>query len=402
MGKADIDTLIEKKVKLHQIDQHTASQQEATELRRALIERLTGKSLSHLGLRSFDDDPVVKKNVENLIGAVSIPVGITAPLMMRGQFAQGEFYVPLATTEKSLVASTSRGCRALTLSGGVKAKVLKDRMTRAPLFVVQSLEQAIGVAEWIENHHEVLQQKIDECSSHTRLESARSWIIGLNLFVRFEFSTGDAMGMNMTTKAADVMGRYLVEQFPGLRFVTVSSNICVDKKPSALNFIEGRGKTVVAECLLPASIVREVLKTTIEGMAEVNYRKNLIGSAQAGSYGFNAHFANLVAATFIATGQDPAQVVSGSMGFTLLEKVGDSLHASVTMPSLEVATVGGGTRLPSQQDALRLLGVEGAGEPSGSNACKLAEIIAGVVLAGELSLIAAQVEHSLAKAHSIT
>ncbi|HNT29765.1 MAG TPA: hydroxymethylglutaryl-CoA reductase (NADPH), partial [bacterium] len=352
----------------------------------------------------FDEAIVSQKNIENLIGATQIPLAVTTPIKIEGQFARGEFYIPMATTEKSLVASTSRGCRALTLSGGVRTRILQDKMTRAPLFKIRSVDEGLIVKGWIENNLDVLQNEISKNSAYTRLEGVRTWITGRNLFTRFEFTTGDAMGMNMATRATDIICRFLLNRFPNLEWIAISSNMCVDKKPSAINFIEGRGKTVIAEAELPAEVVSMVLKTDVEALEEVNYRKNLIGSAMAGSLGFNAHFANIVAAIFIATGQDVAQVVSGSMGFTLLEKgEGDppSLHASVTMPTLEVATVGGGTRLESQRDALDLLGVRGTGNPPGTNAKKLAEIIAATVLAGELSLLSAQAEHTLAKAHSV-
>jgi hydroxymethylglutaryl-CoA reductase (NADPH) len=176
--------------------------------------------------------------------------------------------------------------------------------------------------------------------------------------------------------------------------------MCIDKKPSALNFILGRGKTVVAEATLKPAVIKKVLKTTPETMQEVCYRKNLVGSAQAGSYGFNAHFANIVAAMFIATGQDPAQVVSGSMGFTLMEQQSKNLHVSVTLPALCVATVGGGTALDTQSEALEIMGLKGGGKPGGSNAEKLAHVVASAAMAGEVSLVSALASRHLGSAHA--
>jgi hydroxymethylglutaryl-CoA reductase (NADPH) len=207
------------------------------------------------------------------------------------------------------------------------------------------------------------------------------------------------MGMNMVTIACDRISRYIEKEFSDVKFISLSSNLCTDKKPTALNMILGRGKSVIAECWIEEDIVKEKLKTDIDTFVEVTKVKNLIGSALAGSYGFNAHFANIIAAIYIATGQDEAHVVEGSLGFTLAEKENNKLYINITLPCVQVASVGGGTSLPVQYEMLSLLGCAGAGEKWGSNANKFAEIVAASVLAGEISLIGAQAAHHLARAH---
>ena len=205
--------------------------------------------------------------------------------------------------------------------------------------------------------------------------------------------------MNMVTIATDRLADIIVDELD-IRLVALSGNMCVDKKPAAINLIEGRGKNVVAETSIPRSIIHDVLKTTPEGMADVHYRKNMLGSAKAGSLGFNAHAANVIAATFIATGQDPAHVVDASTAITSISVRGDELYASVSMPSLPVGTVGGGTSIKTQHECLSIMDVAGGGNPPGAHAKKFAEIICCAVLAGELSLIAAHAARHLARAHA--
>ena len=208
------------------------------------------------------------------------------------------------------------------------------------------------------------------------------------------------MGMNMITKAVTAATEFLTDQFPDMQLVSVSGNMCVDKKPSSINWTDGRGKSVVAEARIPRQIVESVLKTSVDALVEVNNRKNLVGSAMAGSIGgYNAHAANLVSALYIACGQDPAQNIESSHCITLMERMGEDLHVSCTMPSIEVGTVGGGTSLQPQQACLNVLGVRGAANNPGENAQKLARIVCATVLAGELSLISALSAGHLLRSH---
>jgi hydroxymethylglutaryl-CoA reductase (NADPH) len=245
-----------------------------------------------------------------------------------------------------------------------------------------------------------MKEKAGETTRFGELLSVDPFITGNTVFLRFAYDTKDAMGMNMVTIATDAVLNFISEEF-GAYPISLSGNMCTDKKPAAINNILGRGKTVAADVTIPKEIVEKKLKTTPEMMEEVNYRKNLLGSARAGALGFNAHAANILAALYLACGQDAAHVVEGSSAITTME-VNDNgdLYCAVTLPSIQVGTVGGGTSIATQRDCLNLLGVAGAGEIPGHNSKKLAEIIAAAVLAGEISLIGAQAAGHLAKAHA--
>lgn len=369
-------------------------------VRRRFLERKLGVSLSGIASTIIDFEGLYGYNIENAIGAIQIPVGIVGPLKVNGEYAKGEFYVPLATTEGALVASVNRGAKAVTASGGAYVKVLKDGMTRAPLIWTPSVYEASRFVEWVKANMEVLRAKVSEVTRHGRLLEVQPFIVGNMVWLRLVYQTGDAMGMNMATIASDRICSYIEGNYDGeARCIALSGNMCTDKKPAFINRLLGRGKYVVAEALIPASVAENVLKAKIELIHYINQAKNLLGSGVAGSASFNAHYANIIAAIFIATGQDVAQVVESSMGFTWTELRGDELYISVTLPSLEVGTVGGGTRLQTQREALSIMGVAGGGDPPGVNALKFAEIVAATVLAGELNLLAALASGHLAKAH---
>ncbi len=365
---------------------------EDVEDRRKAVEQRSGSQLKCISFYSFD--PIIaEKNIENMIGAVQIPLGFVGPLKVNGDSAIGEFLVPMATTEGALVASVNRGCSVVTEAGGVSVVIVREGMTRGPVFRVEDVRHGLEVSRWVSDHFEELKKVAEGTTKHGRLLEVKPFAAGRNLFLRFSYDTGDAMGMNMATIATEAASR-LVERETGATLISISGNLCVDKKPSALNYILGRGRIVLADVRVPADLVKSKLHTTPEAVAEACYRKNLVGSAIALSYGFNAHVANMLAAIFIATGQDPAQVVEGSMGMTTSEVVDGDLYISIRLPSLEVGTVGGGTKLPCQNEALSIMGCVGAGK-----AKKFAEIVAATVLAGELSTLAAEAAGELASAH---
>ena len=368
-------------------------------VRRRFLEKRIGKVLSGIASTILDFDELVGRNIENPIGAVQIPLGIAGPLRVEGDYAKGEFYVPLATHEGALVASVNRGMKAVTLSGGAKVKVIKDGMARAPVFKVPDVATAYELVEWVREHFDEIKEAAESTTRHGKLKEIQPFIMGNNVWLRFVYFTGDAMGMNMATIATEKACEYIERNFGRAECVALSGNMCVDKKPAHLNVLLGRGKYVVAEALIKKDVLKEVLKTDARTVDEVNKRKNWAGSAFAGSFSYNAHFANIIAAIFLATGQDAAQIVESSMGFTWTEVRGEDLYISITLPSLEVGTVGGGTRLQTQREALEILGVAGGGDPPGTNALKFAEIVAASVLAGELNLLAALAARQLAKAH---
>lgn len=373
---------------------------EAADVRRRALEEMTGASLAHTGRYSFDADRASKRNCENFLGVAQIPVGVVGPLTLRGEQIDGDVYVPLATTEAALVASTNRGCAAIRAAGGATVRVEDPGMTRAPVFRTSGIEQSQALVAWVEEHREELRAVAESTSKYLKLTAIRPYYFGTTVFLRFRFECGDAMGMNMVTIACDRIVRELIEPELGIECVALSGNYCVDKKPAAINWHEGRGKRIFAEVVLEAPVLRRYLKTQARSLVEAQYRKNLLGSIAAGSQGFNAHYANPLAAFFLATGQDPAHVVEGSLGVTCIEQRGpEAVYASIYMPDVPLGAVGGGTGLSTQSEALAMLGVEPDPAAPGAAAQKLAEIAGGVVLASELSLMAAFTSQDLARAH---
>ncbi|KAL9244916.1 hypothetical protein vseg_018630 [Gypsophila vaccaria] len=373
----------------------------AAKVRRAAVERVTGRKMEGMPLEGFDYESILGQCCEMPVGYVQIPVGIAGPMLLDGV----EYWVPMATTEGCLVASTNRGCKAIYMSGGAFSVIFKDRMTRAPVVRFHSATRAADLKFFLENpsNFDTISFVFNKSSRFGRLQDIKCAIAGKNLYIRFACSTGDAMGMNMVSKGVQNVLEFLHSDFPDMDVIGISGNYCSDKKPAAVNWIEGRGKSVVCEAVIKEEVVTKVLKTNVASLVELNMLKNLTGSAVAGALGgFNAHAANIVSAVYIATGQDPAQNIESSHCITMMEAVnnGRDLHVSVTMPSIEVGTVGGGTQLASQSACLNLLGVKGANrEAAGGNARQLAAIVAGSVLAGELSLMSAIAAGQLVKSH---
>ncbi|KAK2015702.1 hypothetical protein LZ32DRAFT_615767 [Colletotrichum eremochloae] len=355
---------------------------------------------SKLPYSDYDWSRVFGACCENVIGYMPIPLGVAGPLTIDGK----SYFIPMATTEGVLVASVSRGAKAINAGGGAITVLTSDGMTRGPCVGFKSLERAGLAKAWLDSEEgwATMKNAFDSTSRFARLEGMTSVLAGTKLYIRFKASTADAMGMNMISKgvekALDVMRD---TAFDDMIIVTLTGNYCIDKKASAMNWIQGRGKSVVAEATIPGDVIKAVLKTDIDSLVDVFVNKNMIGSAMAGSIGgFNAQAANIVAAIFIATGQDPAQVVESSNCITIMERVGQSLHITVSMPSIEVGTLGGGTILGPQSAVLDFLGVRGPHPTQpGANARRLARIIAAATLAGELSLCSALAAGHLVRAH---
>ncbi|MXV61740.1 hydroxymethylglutaryl-CoA reductase (NADPH) [Natronorubrum sp. JWXQ-INN-674] len=399
-------------LRIHELEDHTDSDT-AAEARRLFVERETGTDLETIGDYSFPAE-AADPNIENMIGAAQIPMGVVGPVAVNGAesslssgtdggAANGEHYLPLATTEGALLASVNRGLGVIRSAGGADARITKNGMTRAPVFRVAGVAEAAETVEWVNENGDALAEAAESTTSHGELIDVEPYVVGDSVYLRFAYDTKDAMGMNMATIATGEACEIVERETPA-SLVALSGNLCSDKKPAAINAVEGRGRSVTADVLIPGELVEERLHTTADAIVEANTRKNLTGSAKAGSLGFNAHAANVVAAAFLATGQDEAQVVEAANTITTMdarerEDGTTDLYASVSLASLEVGTVGGGTKLPTQSEALEVLGLRGGGDPAGSNADALAEIIAVGALAGELSLLAALASRHLASAH---
>lgn len=358
------------------------------------LEKNLNLKLPHIGNFSLDESIASTRNNENMIGVAQIPLGIAGPLKIKGGSFDDSFFIPLATTEGALVASVNRGCKAITEGGGANSISHKVGVTRGPAFYTGSVKESNNFYLWIKKNEKKLIQMSEETSSHLKFKKAEVRTEGPYVYVRFYFDSADAMGMNMATIATQALVDH-IEKETGVKCVSVAGNFDTDKKPSWLNFINNRGIKVWSDIALKKEIVTEVLKTTPEKFYEVWLAKCMIGSAMAGSLGFNSHFANITAAIFIATGQDPAHVTEASMGITTAKvlKNGD-LYVSIYLPDLMIGTVGGGTGLATQNEALSIMGVAGEGKVE-----KFAEIIGAAVLAGEVSLLSSLSEGTLAKAH---
>ncbi|MCE1177651.1 MAG: hydroxymethylglutaryl-CoA reductase [Micrococcales bacterium] len=370
----------QRRVPRDRADDYTA---EMASRRREFATRHTGASLDHVG--SFSGDPAqMRGNVENFMGVAQVPMGLAGPLLIDGEHAQGEFYVPLATSEGTLVASYNRGMRALSESGGVRATVVDDRMQRAPVFVLESALAARDFGEWVQEHHEQIAEAAQRTTRIGRLIEIEQYAVGPLRYLRFDYATGDAAGQNMVGRATWAACEWIRDNHPDHPRYVLSGAIDTDKKHSQINTIHTRGKRVVAEAVLKADVLEEIMHVSPSDLFR-HRQISQVGSFLAGASNNGAHAANGLTALFIATGQDVANVAESHSGivYSQLLDSGD-YYWSITLPALIVATVGGGTGLPTQRECLEMLGCAGPGK-----AAKLAEICAAVVLAGEVSLSSA-------------
>ena len=342
----------------------------------------TGADLEHVGSFSFDP-AVLPGNIENFVGVAQVPIGLAGPLQVNGEHASGEFYVPLATTEGTLVASYNRGMRLLTESGGVTATVVDDRMQRAPVFILEDARAARDFAAWVADHFAEIAAAAESHHQQRTAHRDRAVPRGTALYFRFDFTTGDAAGQNMVGKATWAACEWITREFPGPTHYVLSGAIDTDKKHSQINVLRGRGKRVVAEAV-PAALLETQMGVTPAQLFRMR-QVSQAGGVLAGSANFGAHAANGLAALFIATGQDAANVAESHTAITYSQVLDNGdYYWSITLPALIVATVGGGTGLPTQRECLALLGCAGPGR-----VLAFAEICAAVVLAGEVSLASA-------------
>jgi len=371
---------------------------DTVEVRRKKIEKELHVLLPFISKGHIDETRASTRHCENMIGTTQVPLGIAGPVIFQtiNSSHNDSVYIPLATTEGALVASINRGCKALGESGGAIVDVYTAGTTRGPVFYVKSISESKKLDVFLKKHFFTLQKIATSTSHHTILTNIVSRGVGQYRYVRFVYDTKDAMGLNMVTIATDAIVRY-IEDNTGIPCLSLSGNYCVDKKPSWMNIIEGRGSTVLAEIVLPEHILRTTLKTTAQKIYEVWMSKCMMGSIMSGAMGHNAQFANVIAALFLATGQDIAHVGECSVGITTAEVRDNNLYMSVYLPDVMVGTVGGGTELGTQKEALQILRVYGGDD--GKNKQQFASIVGVAVLAGEISLLASLSEGSLAKAH---
>ncbi len=351
--------------------------------RQKFVERFSGQSLSHIPHYSFDPQ-ITSGNIENFTGVAQIPIGFAGPIQINGENAQGEFLIPLATTEGTLVASYNRGIKLVNSSGGVKVSVVADAMQRAPVFVFADARQARDFVKWVEKNYQRICEEAEATSSIAKLKEIDPYLASKFAYLRFNYSTGDAAGQNMVGRATFAACSWILDNYPGILHFFLESNLATDKKASQVNLMRTRGKRVTAEAVIKRDEVIQQMRVEPESLA---YHAGIgnVGAILSGANNNGAHSANAVAAMFIATGQDVANVSESSAGVVYTEMTPErDLYISITIPSLIVATYGGGTGLATQRECLEIMGCYGKGKVN-----KLAEIIGGVALAGELSLGAA-------------
>jgi hydroxymethylglutaryl-CoA reductase (NADPH) len=373
-------------------DDHT---RDAAERRREFVQERTGVALEHVSSYSFDP-AVASGNVEQFVGVAQVPVGLAGPLLVDGEHAQGEFYVPLATAEGTLVASYNRGMRLLYEAGGVTTTIIADHMQRAPAFLFASAREARAFGAWLREHFDEIKAVAEATTSVGRLQEIEQYSASRILYTRFDYTTGDAAGQNLTGKATQAACRWIVERCPAIEHYFLESNFATDKKSSQVNMLRTRGKRVVAEATIPNDLVQRIMRSDTRLMYRARQVSNM-GGFMSGVNNNGAHSANGITAMFIATGQDAANVAESSAAYVYAElRANGDYYYSVTVPSLIVATYGGGTGLPTQRECLEMLGCYGAGKVR-----KFAEIVAATVLCGELSLGSAIVAEEWVHAHDL-
>ena len=346
--------------------------------RRAWIERKTGAKLAHVGSGSWDSE-LMRGNIENPIGVAQIPMGVAGPVLIHGQNARGLFYVPMATSEGALIRSYERGMVALTKAGGVQTALLADENQTAPTFFFASVTPAAAFPAWVEANLAEMQKVAASTTRHGKLINVKCYQVGRQVIVNFGFRTADAQGMNMIVRATDAVCQWIGENY-AISSYFLFSGMCSEKRGSGFLLTRGKGKRVTAGALLTHDVLRLYLHTTANDLFRV-WQSTVIGHLQAGALGYNAHAANGLTAIFIATGQDVANVVNSALAITQFEPHPDGLYVSTTLTALSVATIGGGTGLPTPQEALGIMGCQGQGK-----AAKMAEIVAATILGGEISM----------------
>ena len=374
-------------------DKENDYSREMASQRAAYVSEMTGAALHTVS--SYTIDPAVTRgNIENFTGTVQLPLGVAGPLKIVGEHANGEFFVPMATTEGTLVASYNRGMRVISECGGARTTVVKESMQRAPVFMFDNALEAKEFGKWLRENIDALRRVVKSSSRTAELTEIEQYCVAKMLYTRFCYTTGDAAGQNMTGKATLLACDWIRANHPLQPRFILSGNLDTDKKHSMMNMIQTRGKRVVAEFVLKRDVARKFLRIETEWLYRFRQIAG-IGTLQAGSAYSGAHSANGIAAMFIATGQDAANVAESHAGMTYAELLDNGdFYWAVTLPALICATYGGGTGLPTQRECLEMMDCYGKGKVN-----KLAEIIAAVVLAGDVSLSSAILAHEWVSSH---
>src|SRR5262245_4121823 len=368
---------------------------EAADARREFVRERTGVDLENVGSYSFDPG-ILGGNVEQFVGVAQVPIGLAGPLLVNGEHAQGEFYVPMATAEGTLVASYNRGMRLLYESGGVTTTIMADHMQRAPAFIFASARDARAFSGWLDDHFDEIKAAAEQTTRSGKLQEIERYTASRILFTRFNYTTGDAAGQNLTGKATQAAARWIEANNDTIEQYFLESNFATDKKSSQINMLRTRGKRVVAEAVIPNDVLNRIMRSDTRLMYRARQVSNL-GGFMSGVNNNGAHSANGITAMFIATGQDAANVAESSAAYVYAELRDDGdYYYSVTIPSLIVATYGGGTGLATQRECLEMLGCYGT-----DNVRKFTEIVAATVLCGELSLGSAIVAEEWVEAHDL-
>ncbi|HEV2688387.1 MAG TPA: hydroxymethylglutaryl-CoA reductase [Bryobacteraceae bacterium] len=353
---------------------------EIVQRRQTLVEETSGVKLNHLLRYSFDPHQA-QGNCENFTGVAQVPIGFAGPLRVHGEYAKGEFLIPLATSEGTLIASHNRGMKVLNLSGGVQVTVMADAMQRAPVFVFHDARECRDFVKWVQTNFTPIRQEAEATSSVAKLQYIDPYVANKFVYLRFNFSTGDAAGQNMVGRATFAACRWILDHYAGIANFYLESNFATDKKASHVNIMRTRGKRVTAEATIPRHVLVQHLRVEPEKLV-YHYGAANVGAFLSGANNNGAQSANGIAAMFIATGQDVANVAESSAAILYSELTAErDLYVSLTIPSLIVATHGGGTGLATQRECLEVLGCYGTGKVN-----RLAEIVAAVALAGEVSL----------------
>ncbi len=388
--------MVDSTIQLHNAPGDTAEQQ--FHHRQNLVRQgWDDVALDSLLQTRLDIDQVSTKNCENMIGSVEVPVGLAGPSTVQLDNQTMELWIPLATTEGALVASVSRGMKLLSQAGTTTVITQKKGMSRAPVFECTNGKIAQEFAAWLDTQTQFFAQQARESSSHLTYLNHTAFIQGRSVFVRFHFDTSEAMGMNMITIALEKIIGKLFSTFSGVKLLSISGNVCTDKKPAHINTIFGRGWWVQAESFIPKELIERSLHSDVETILKVHTQKNLVGGHIAGSLGQNAHIANVAAAFYLATGQDLAHTVNASLGSTTIESTADGIYCAVTLPEVDVGSVGGGTVLQPQSQARQLICQD---KNVAVNSQLLAVTLSVGCLAAELSLLGALAAKHLGRAHN--